>query len=82
VEDELEEDLASDDSEGETTPPVSTHTKTTASDQDFKLDENLSSSDSEDDEQTDSGSTIRASAVKSNAQVLHHGSDFSAGATY
>ncbi|KAN0125644.1 hypothetical protein V8E52_000851 [Russula decolorans] len=66
VEDELEiEDSALDDSdsEGETTPPGSTNTGTTktASDQDYRFDEDLSSttSDGEEEEQTDSGSTIR-----------------------
>jgi hypothetical protein len=82
VEDELEiEDL--DNSEGEDTPPGSmdldARNSITASDQDFK-NEDLSSSDSDDEEQTDSGtgSTIRASTVrmrKASSQV--GGSDLS-----
>ncbi|KAN0113799.1 hypothetical protein V8E52_007271 [Russula decolorans] len=66
VEDELKiEDstLDNSDSEGETTPPGSTNTGTTktASDQDYRFDEDLSSttSDGEEEEQTDSGSTIQ-----------------------
>jgi hypothetical protein len=65
VEDELEIEY-SDDSEGETTPPGSTDARnSTASDQDFD-DEDLTGCDSEDEEQTDSGtgSTIRASTVR------------------
>jgi hypothetical protein len=76
VEDELKiEDstLDNSDSEGETTPPGSTNTGTTktASDQDYRFDEDLSSttSDGEEEEQTDSGSTIRVSTVRSKAQV-------------
>jgi hypothetical protein len=70
VEDELDiEDSGSDDSEGETTPPGSVNTRSTASDQDFKFDDDFSSSGSEDKEQTDSGSTVRVSTVRSKAQV-------------
>ena len=55
-------DDSNSDSEGESTPPGSTNTRITASDQDYKFNEDPSStsSDNEDKEQTDlgSGSTI------------------------